>query len=127
MSGWRTKKNQLGWNDSSKKDPMALPLEVRKLFGHALDFAQGGDQHDAAKPLKGLGGAGVQEVVEDDVAGTYRAVFTVIFAEAVFVLYFFQKKSKKGDCHAERGHGHQSPQAASGRSDSKGVATWLNT
>lgn len=52
--------------------------------------------HDAAKPLKGFGGAGVLEVVEDDVGGTYRAVYTVKFMEAVFVLHCFQKKSKSG-------------------------------
>lgn len=75
---------------------MALPFHVRKFFGHALDFAQRGDQHDAAKVLKGFGGAGVLEVVEDDEGGTYRAVYTVRFEEAVFVLHCFQKKSKSG-------------------------------
>ena len=54
------------------------------------------DRHDAAKVLKGFGGAGVLEVVEDDIGGTYRAVYTVKFAEAVFVLHCFQKKSKRG-------------------------------
>lgn len=53
---------QLIWIGSSKKDLMTLPLDVRKFFGHALDFAQRGDQHDAAKPLKGFGGAGVLEI-----------------------------------------------------------------
>ena len=55
----------------SKKDLMALPADVRKFFNHALDFAQRGDQHDAAKVMKGFGGAGVLEVVEDDVGDTY--------------------------------------------------------
>lgn len=84
------------WIGSSKKDLMALPIKVRKFFGHALDFAQHGDQHDAAKVLKGFGGAGILEVVEDDAGGTYRAVYTVKFKEAVFVLHCFQKKSKRG-------------------------------
>jgi phage-related protein len=75
---------------------MALPIDVRKFFGHALDFAQHGDQYDTAKALKGFGGAGVLEVVEDDAGGTYRAVYTVKFEEAVFVLHCFQKKSKSG-------------------------------
>lgn len=87
---------QLIWIGSSKKDLMALPIDVRKFFGHALDFAQRGDQHNAAKSLKGFGGAGVLEIVEDDSGGTYRAVYTVKFAEAVFVLHCFQKKSKIG-------------------------------
>jgi len=84
------------WIGSSKKDLLALPAPVRRFFGHALDFAQRGDQHDAAKVLKGFGGAGVLEVVEDDADGTYRAVYTVRFQEAVFVLHVFQKKSNRG-------------------------------
>ena len=87
---------QLVWIGSSKKDLMALPIDVRKFFGHALDFAQRGDRHDAAKPLKGFRGAGVLEIVEDDAGGTYRAIYTVKFAGAVFVLHCFQKKSKSG-------------------------------
>ena len=75
---------------------MSLPIPVRKFFGHTLNFAQNGEQHDAAKVLKGFGGAGVLEVVEDDADGTYRAVYTVRFKEGVFVLHCFQKKSKSG-------------------------------
>jgi phage-related protein len=86
----------LEWIGSSHKDLMALSADVRRLFGYALSLAQAGDQHDAAKVLKGFGGAGVLEVVEDDVGGTYRAVYTVKFAEAVFVLHCFQKKSRSG-------------------------------
>ncbi len=90
------KNKPLAWIGSSKKDLMALPLEVRKFFGHALDFAQRGDKHDAAKVLRGFGGAGVLELVEDDQDGTYRAVYTVKFAQTVFVLHCFNKKSKRG-------------------------------
>ena len=75
---------------------MALPIPVRKFFGHALHFAQVGGRHDAAKALKGFGSAGVLEVVEDDVDSTYRAVYTIRLKEAVFVLHCFQKKSKSG-------------------------------
>jgi phage-related protein len=86
----------LEWIGSSYKDLMALPADVRRLFGFALSLAQVGDRHDDAKVLKGFGGAGVLEVVEDNVGGTYRAVYTVKFPEAVFVLHCFQKKSKRG-------------------------------
>ena len=75
---------------------MALPTSVRKFFGHALDHAQHGDRHDAAKVLKGFGSAAVLEVIENDAGGTYRAVYTVRFEEVVFVLHCFQKKSKSG-------------------------------
>ena len=86
----------LEWIASSHKDLMALPADVRRRFGYALSLAQMGEQDDAAKVLRGFGGAGVLEVVEDDAGGTYRAVYTVKFAEAVFVLHCFQKKSKSG-------------------------------
>jgi len=86
----------LVWIGGSKKDLMALPMDIRKLFGHALDFAQRGERHETAKALKGFGGAGVLELIENNEGGTYRAVYTVKFEEAVFVLHVFQKKSKSG-------------------------------
>jgi len=92
----RRSERPLIWIGSSKKDLMALPDPVRKFFGHALHFAQIGDRHDAAKVLMGFGSVGVLEIVEDDADGTYRAVYTVKFDEAVFVLHCFQKKSKSG-------------------------------
>jgi|GEM_PF-366082 len=86
----------LEWVGNSHKDLMALPSDVRRVFGFALSLAQVGEKHDAAKVLKGFGGAGVLEVIEHDVGGTYRAVYTVKYTEAVFVLHCFQKKSKRG-------------------------------
>ena len=86
----------LEWIGSSYKDLLALPADVRRRFGYALSLAQHGDQDDAAKVFKGFGGAGVLEVVEDHMGNTFRAVYTVRFAEAVFVLHYFQKKSKSG-------------------------------
>ena len=91
-----SEEKQIFWIGSSKKDLMALPVSVRKFFGHVLDFAQRGDQHSAVKPLKGFGGAGVLEIIENDVGGTYRAVYTAKFEKAIFVLHCFQKKSKRG-------------------------------
>jgi phage-related protein len=46
--------------------------------------------------LRGFGGAGVLEIVDDFEGDTYRAVYTVRFADAVYVLHCFQKKSKQG-------------------------------
>ena len=86
----------LEWIGSSHRDLMTLLADVRRFFGYALSLAQAGDRHDAAKVLKGFGGAGVLEVIENDADGTYRAVYTVKFEEAVFVLHCFQKKSKRG-------------------------------
>jgi predicted XRE-type DNA-binding protein len=55
----------LYWIGSSKEDLCAFPEEVRRNVGYALHFAQAGDRHPSAKPLKGFGGAAVLEVVED--------------------------------------------------------------
>lgn len=74
----------------------ALPKTVRRSFGIALFAAQIGTTPPIAKPLKGFGGPGVLELIEDDKAGTYRAVYTIRYATAVYVLHVFQKKSKHG-------------------------------
>lgn len=84
------------WVASSKKNLLDMPEEVQDAFGYALHQAQTGKKSDHAKPLKGFGSAGVLEVVEDWHSDTYRAVYTVKFANAVYVLHCFQKKSTKG-------------------------------
>lgn len=86
----------LTWLGSTKKDLMALPAEVIDTFGYAIHLAQTGKRHEQAKPLRGFGSAGVLEIVEDWRGSTYRAVYTVRFAAAVFVLHVFQKKAKGG-------------------------------
>jgi len=84
----------LYWIGASKKELGALPNEVVDVFGYALHLAQAGLKHNQAKPLKGFGG--VLEVVEDFKRDTYRAVYTVKFKNAVYVLHCFQKKSTQG-------------------------------
>ena len=86
----------LRWVASSKKDLMAMPEAVQDTFGYALHLAQVGQKHPDAKPMKGFGGAGVVEVVEDFQGDAYRAVYTVRYAEAVYVVHCFQKKSMQG-------------------------------
>ncbi|MFN0149961.1 MAG: type II toxin-antitoxin system RelE/ParE family toxin [bacterium] len=87
---------QLIWMGSSLADLREFPEDVKDTMGFALRVAQQGGKHVDAKPLKGFGGGSVLEVVENDIGGTYRAVYTVRFREAVYVLHAFQKKSKKG-------------------------------
>ncbi len=84
------------WIGSSRKDMSKLPQTVKRAFGTALLAAQMGVKPPDAKPLKGFGGAGVLEIVEDFSGDAYRAVYTVRFANKVYVLHVFQKKSKKG-------------------------------
>ncbi len=84
------------WMGSSKRDLKAFPAEVQKGVGYALWFAQIGDKHPHAKPLRGFGGAGVIEIIEDFRGDTYRAVYTLKLGGFVYVLHAFQKKSRRG-------------------------------
>ena len=86
----------LVWLGSSRRDLRAFPRQARREIGVALYAAQQGEADPAAKPLKGSGGASVMEIVSEDQRGAWRAVYTIRFAEAVYVLHAFQKKSKRG-------------------------------
>ena len=76
---------------------MAFPRAVQREIGYALFLAQMGERHPKmAKTLKGFGGGAVIEVRESREGNAYRAVYTVRYADAVYVLHAFEKKSKKG-------------------------------
>lgn len=83
------------WVVSSKRDYGDFPADVQRNFGFELYLVQTGQHPPSAKPLKGLG-AGIVELIEDLEGDTYRAVYTVRFHEAVYVLHAFKKKSKRG-------------------------------
>lgn len=74
---------------------MGFPDDVRRAIGYALGVAQLGAKPPDAKPWKGEG-PGVLEIVESGAGNAYRAVYTVRFAKAVYVLHCFQKKSPSG-------------------------------
>lgn len=84
------------WVGSSRRDLGVFPGPVQDHIGYALYIAQRGGKHRDAKPLSGLGGGGVVEVVSDYRGDTFRAVYTVRLARCLFVLHAFQKKSKTG-------------------------------
>ena len=85
----------LYWVGSAKKDLLALPEAVIDDFGYALGAVQLGATPAQAKPWKGEG-PGVLELVENHQGDTFRAVYAVRFAKAVYVLHCFQKKSPSG-------------------------------
>jgi len=87
---------RLFWIGSSLEDLKQFPDEVRGEMGHGLYLAQMGDRPLHAKTLSGLGNAKVIELRESDRSGTYRVIYTVEWAEFIFVLHAFQKKSKSG-------------------------------
>jgi phage-related protein len=84
------------WVGSSRKDLRSFPARVRVDMGQALYAAQTGGTDPAAKPLKGFGGSRVMEIVDRHEKNTYRAVYTAQFADVIYVLHAFQKKSKRG-------------------------------
>jgi phage-related protein len=87
----------LNWRGSSKADFKAFPEHVQREMGYALFLAQMGERHPTmVRTLKGFGGSTVFEVKESQDGYAYRAVYTVRYADAVYVLHAFQKKSRKG-------------------------------
>jgi phage-related protein len=96
VSGFRPR--AVEWIGSSLKDIRALPVDVRREFGQALFEAELGGKHPAAKPLKGdaFKGAGELEIVSNVDGDTFRAAYTIRFAEVVYVLHVFQKKATRG-------------------------------
>jgi phage-related protein len=85
------------WCGASKTEFLAFPRSVQREMGYALFLAQMGERHSTmAKTLGGFGGAAVVEVRDSYDGNAYRAVYTVRYGDAVYVLHAFQKKSKKG-------------------------------
>jgi phage-related protein len=84
------------WVGSSRKDLKSFPRPVQRHVGQALYAAQCGEEYPSAKALKGFGGRAVLEIVVPHEGDAFRAVYTVRFPSAVYVLHAFQKKSKKG-------------------------------
>jgi phage-related protein len=84
------------WISSSLRDLQGFPASVQQVMGFAIFQAQCGSKHLRAKPFKVKVGGGVLEVVEDHDGDTYRVVYTVRFADELYVLHSFHKKSRKG-------------------------------
>ena len=86
----------LRWVGPSRSDIKSFPRPVRSEIGQALYAAHRGEADPAAKTMKGFGGRSVLEIVAPYDGNTWRAVYTVRFEDAVYVLHAFQKKSKSG-------------------------------
>jgi phage-related protein len=84
------------WIASSLKVLPSFPRAVRREIGQAFFTAQEGGTDPAAKPLKGFGSASALEIVVSHRGNAWRAVYTVRFQDAIYVLHVFQKKSTKG-------------------------------
>lgn len=86
----------LFWLGSSYDDLIEMPDDVQDIFGYALDLAQKGLRHPKAKPFKVHGYSGIVEIVESFDGNAYRAIYTVHYANAIYVVHCFQKKSTIG-------------------------------
>lgn len=75
-------------------DLRAFPLSARREAGHQLDQVQRGRDADDWKPMTSVG-TGVKEIRIRDAAGAFRIIYVAKFADAVYVLHCFQKKSQK--------------------------------
>ena len=83
------------WIGSTRADLRSFPEAVRGVVGYALYQAQIGLRHRDVKSLRGFG-SNVLEVVSRHDGDAFRAVYTVRFRAAVYVLHAFQKKAKRG-------------------------------
>ena len=67
---------------------------ARREAGYQIDRVQNGYEPDDWKPMSSIG-AGVQEIRIRDAAGAFRVVYVAKFADAIYVLHCFQKKTQK--------------------------------
>lgn len=96
MTGGDVQIRPVFWMGSSRIDLKSFPQPVQSDVGYALFAAQRGEEYRSVKALRGFGGRSVLEIVAPHAGDTYRAVYTVKFKDAIYVLHAFQKKAIKG-------------------------------
>ena len=79
---------------SALDDLRDFPLLARREAGHQLDQVQNGSEPDDWKPMTTVG-KGVREIRIRDESGAFRILYVTKFADAVYVLHCFQKKTQK--------------------------------
>lgn len=79
---------------NSLDDLRAFPLAAKREAGHQLDQVQNGQEPDNWKPMNTVG-QGVKEIRIRDATGAFRVIYVAKFADAVYVLHCFQKKTEK--------------------------------
>lgn len=79
---------------TSLDDLRAFPPSAKREAGHQIDQVQNGSNPDDWKPMNTVG-QGVREIRVRDSAGAFRIVYVARFADAVYVIHCFQKKTEK--------------------------------
>lgn len=77
------------------KEFVTFPQDVRSVCLSTLTIAAEGGKADIANPLHGLG-SGVFEIALPFKGDAFRVVYSVQFAEEIWVVHAFQKKSTQG-------------------------------
>jgi phage-related protein len=77
----------------SLKRLRAFPEGARHDAGYQVWRVQLGEPAEDFKPMPKIG-PGVEEIRVRDVTGAYRVIYTARFADAVYVLHVFQKKTR---------------------------------
>lgn len=72
----------------------SFPLAVRREAGHQIDLLQHGQEPADWKPMTTVG-QGVKEIRIRDATGAFRVIYVAKFADAIYVLHCFQKKTGK--------------------------------
>jgi phage-related protein len=78
---------------SSLDDLRDFPAEARRQAGFELYAIQRGDEPSDWKPMREVG-PGVREI-RIRVLGEWRVLYVTRFADAIYVLHAFQKKTQK--------------------------------
>ena len=86
----------VAFRGSALSDLRDFPDMARRDAGHQLDLVQHGHEPDDWKPMNTVG-QGVREIRIRDEAGAFRVVYVAKFADAIYVLHCFQKKSQKAN------------------------------
>ena len=89
-----TDSKPIEFRGSSLDDLRSFPLSARREAGHQLDQVQNGHEPDDWKPMNTVG-QGVKEIRIRDAVGAFRVMYVAKFADAVYVLHCFQKKTEK--------------------------------
>lgn len=84
------------WVGASKEDLSQFPVPVKREMGFALRAAQQGERHAGVEAMQGFRGTTVLEIKDDHDSDTYRVMYLAEFAEAIYVLHAFKKKSTAG-------------------------------
>ncbi|GHU29204.1 hypothetical protein AGMMS50256_13590 [Betaproteobacteria bacterium] len=79
---------------SSLKDLREMPADARHELGIELMNVQYGFEPGDFKPMPDVG-AGAYEIRYRDANGAFRLMYVARFAEAIYVLHAFQKKTQK--------------------------------